>query len=669
MKDKWKALYLAGSIVVLIVLAVIVNPSQEEREQLNESEETQEYEDHINSNVQNGIEFSHLRGFYDAPFFLELEPVDETTIIYYTLDGSTPDPALNPDNTYKYEDLIWIDTRIGEDNILSDIRTVNYTTRNEWVPPLEEIFKGTVLRTAVYRGNQRTEDVTTQTYFVDEEVHNRYTFPIISITTDKENLFDDEKGIYIPGNHYDADDPDPMLTGNYFQRGADWERLAFIEYFKNNQSVLAQNIGIRIHGGSSRSEPQKSLRLYARSDYGNNRLSYPIYEDYPVEEYKRLILRGSGNEWGNTMFLDALAQNIVRDMSFETQESQPSIAFINGEYWGIHNIRERYDHWYFNMKYDVPTDDVVILTGNATLDTGVDGDQQHYLDMLGFIETNDIRDEENYEYVKTLMDVDNYIEYQLAQIYFANIDWPQGNIDFWRKRTDGYDPDAPYGHDGRWRWLMFDLDCSFGYWGTSYQTNSMEMASDPDYNHNGSWGGEWQWATFLFSSLLENEDFKNQFINTFADHLNTTFLSERIINEIDSFQALYEPEIQEHMKRWGKPESMDDWYESIDVFRTFARRRSRYVRSHIVERFDLSGEAYVEIKASDDFEGIIRVNSLEVSASDLPYSGYYFKDVPITIEVVPTNEEAFSGWTGDVESDDKIIEVNLEKDNNILMIQ
>jgi hypothetical protein len=628
LKKNLKIISLVGTIIALVVLALILQPTNSDN-----LSETEGNNTNVISKIQNGIAFSHIRGFYNSGFYLELKTIDANATIYYTLDGSVPDPIYNKDQTFEYVEPIWIDDKKGIDNRLSVINTNAYTSRNEWQPPLNEVFKATTLRSVVYKNDQKLNEVVTQTYFVDENIESMYTFPVISINTDEDNLFGEEMGLFVPGIHYNDYDPDPMMTGNYFQRGREWERQISFEFFESNgQPVLAQDLGLRIHGGSSRVEPQKSLRLYARNEYGKSSLNYRFFEDEPLNEFKRLILRASGNEWGNTMLLDALGQHIVKDMNFETQASQPSIVFINGEYWGIHNIRERYDDSYFEIKYGVPKDEIVILTKNGEIDTGVEGDEQHYLDMLDFIRNHDITLEENYEYINTLMDIENYIDYQIAEIYFANIDWPQGNIDYWRKKTDAYIPDAPYGHDGRWRWLLYDLDCSFGFWGTSYETNSMEMASDPNYNHNGSWGGEWEWSTFLFSSLLENTTFRDQFINTFADHLNTTFEIERVIDEINRFEKIYDPEIQEHMLRWGRTDSKSDWYESVDVFRDFARYRPTYVRQHIMDRFGLIGVAQVIIDVKDDFQGTIKINSLEMDSSQLPFEGIYFKGVPIIIE-------------------------------------
>lgn len=605
-------------------------------------------------------QFSRGGGFYDEEFYLRLFTYDKNDVIYYTLDGSSPDPIQNPHNTYIYGERIPIRSRKGDANILSNIPTTVYNPRNTWKPPMEEVFKATVVRAAAYRNGEAIGDIVTHTYWVDEDIGDRYTFPVISIVTDRENFFDEEKGIYVPGSLYDEGANPPYITGNYFQQGAEWERIASMEFYEPHGELgFSQRVGVRIHGGSSRLEPQKTLRLYTRREYGENAISYKLFPDSDIEEYKRLLLRNSGNEWGNTMFLDALAQGIIKDMNFETQAYRPAVVFINGEYWGIHNIRERYDDWYFEIKYGIAREDVVILEFQWSVDTGVEGDEAHFVDMLTFMEENDMNLPENYQQAHTMMDVDNFIDYQVAQIFFANIDWPQTNVYYWRKRTEAYDPTAPYGHDGRWRWMVFDLDASFGFWGTNYDTRSLEMASDPDYNHNGIWGGrDWSWSTLLFRLLLENQDFQHQFINTFADHLNTTFQKERVLKAIDEMQFIYEPEIGEHIKRWGYPSSIEEWYENVEGLRNFARKRPEYVRLHIMEKFNLEEMATVTIDAPEGWEGTVKVNNISIDASQLPWRGTYFHGVPITITAIPQEGTTFRGWGGDRSGDDSTLTVD-----------
>lgn len=236
------------------------------------------------------------------------------------------------------------------------------------------------------------------------------------------------------------------------------------------------------------------------------------------------------------------------------------------------------------------------------------------------------------------MDIDNYIAYQLSQIYFRNTDWPQNNIRYYRVKQD-YNPDANPPFDGRWRWLLFDTDHGFTFRGSdSYQHNTLEYASREDH-----------WSTYLFRNLLKNENFKFQFITEFADHLNTTFNSQRVINEIKIKKNTFEPEIEEHIYRWNRPNSIERWHQEIKNMENFASKRPDHVREHLIEKFNLEGIVNLNI-ISDSNAGHIQVNSILLDESTPGinnlenWSGIYFKNVPITVTAIPAEGYTFKGW-------------------------
>lgn len=570
------------------------------------------------------VGFTVAGGFHAEAVAVELFTFVQGGVIYYTLDGSLPDPVNNKKSTYMYQGPIIVEDRSKEPNLLSTIRT----TYHNWPgPPKGVVFKGTPIRAVVYLEEEPVGSAA-QTYFVGSK---EYSMPIISLVTDAHGLFDEKTGIYIPGNRHREGN---LWTGNYFARGIDWEREGHLEFYETDGSLaLSQNIGMRIHGGITRAWPQKTLRLYARSEYGESRFNYQIFPNQDQQSYKRLLLRGSGNDMRLTLFRDAFIQSLLTDTTnLDTQAYRPAIVFINGEYWGIHNIRERLDKHYIADKYDIDSEDVVILALNAYLNEGVSGDQRHYRDMLSFIRTNDISKPDVYAKVNTMMDIDNYIDYQIAQIYAANTDWPFNNIKFWRARTDEYLPDAPYGQDGRWRWLVYDMDYGFG------------LAESPDHN-TLKWATEpGKWSTELLRMLLKNPEFKNQFISRFADHINTTFAPERAVPIIDEMQAVLAPEWTEHAQRW--PYTISTWDRNVNVMKSFAKGRPQYMFKHITDMFKLPGTAQVQVSASEG--GSVQVNGIQV---DMSFAGTYFKTVPVEIEAIPEPGYEFVGWTGSIQSE------------------
>lgn len=562
-------------------------------------------------------------GWYDEPFELELSTDIPDGVIYYTTDGSTP-----TDSSLVYDEPIPITGRAGDENYFSEIDSMSPVQ----LPPAGEIYKGTVIRAKVHKPGYQSSDVVTHTYLVDPDMNERYSLPVISIATDERNLFDYVYGIYKMGREWDENQSDlPWWAhhGNYRMRGEKWERPIHIEFYEPDGSPgFAQDAGVRIHGGASRAYPQKSLRLYSRSDYGSSRFNYQIFPDKTLDDYNRLILRNSGNDYESTFFRDAMMQRLVDELDIDKQAYRPAIVFLNGEYWGIHNIRERLDKHYIETNFGIDRDSVDILTGNRNVE---EGDSTHYDSLMSFLETEDLSDPENYAYVNTQMDVRNFMEYNLSQIYFGNYDWPHNNIDYWRPRTP----------DGRWRWLLYDVDFGFGLYqgATGYTHPTLAWATDPDGNGYGSW------ATFLLRTLLENDDFRIDFINRMADLLNTTFHPDRVEGIIDEMKTVIDPEMDEHIHRWRRPGSRSAWTSNINRLLTFAELRPEYMRQQFVDYFDLPGTVPLTVAISGSFSGEISVNDITITGTD-QWTGMYFEDIPVTITAVSYPGYTFTGWEG-----------------------
>lgn len=584
--------------------------------------------------------FSHEAGFYSEPFELSIAHPREGVTIYYTLDGSEPTSS-----SAVYEGPIEIRDRTSEPNIISMIPTNRITTGSRrWMQPSGLVSKGTVVRVKAVHDALISVSTLTQTYFVFGTDSNRYTLPVISLNTDAANLFDEEIGIYVSGIYYDRN---VDWSGNYYQRGMDWERPASIEYFETTgERVLSQQAGIRIHGGWTRRLPMKSLRLYARSEYDmENRFNHSFFPELDDSSFNRLILRNSGQDFGRTMFKDIIAQELVSHLNLETQAYQPAILFINGEYWGIHNIRERYDRFYFERVYGVEQGRIDYLTGSGSV---IEGDDLHYREMISYIVENDLSDDEKFEELHMMMDIDNFMDYFSIQIYYGNTDWPHNNIDYWRSKNE-FDPDAPAGLDGRWRWVVFDLDRSLGN-PEDASFNMIEWVTE-EINFNGR-----EWPNLILRNLLENRTFRDQFINRMADHLNSTFSSGRVIRKIDQMALNYEPEMEEHIRRWGVPAGVNWWRGYVSEMRDFARDRPSMVRSHIRDHFGISSETVLNIDPGPESMGAVYVNSLQISTqtkgiseSEIPWRGRYFSGIDVKLHAVPNPGHEFQYWLIDDE--------------------
>ncbi|AFG35870.1 CotH kinase family protein [Fervidobacterium pennivorans subsp. shakshaketiis] len=493
---------------------------------------------------------SHESGFYESPFQVEIK----STVggqIYYTMDGT--DPVIGNTRTVEYERAIPIVERY--DNTLIYIPT----SPLYWKKPEGEFKKATVLK-IIEVVNGKVTDSAVRTYFVG--IH--HDLPVVSIITDPSNLFDEEKGIYVPGKLFDSANPE--WSGNYHQRGSDWERKAIMEYFENGKLVYRTDIGLRIHGEYTRNFPIKSLRLYARNREGE--FTYPFFGRIG---YKKLILRNSGNDWEATYIRDSAVQEIFKGLNFDTQDNYPVVHYINGEYWGIIYLMEYYDQRYLQVKHGVSEKNTVIINGDLSIQDGKEGGQESFVKLAEFVKDNDLSRPENYSYVASMIDIDSYIEYKIAEIIAGNMDWPGNNERMWRVLK----PEDKHFGDGKWRWMMYDMDLSF--WEPTHNTLKVAMYGDPNVWVTVTVGAT---STLLFRRLLENEDFKKKFLERFDYVLNVVFNEDRVVKIIDEHASRIKTEIALHSRRWGKPE-IDNWESEIEWMKEFARERKRYIREYL----------------------------------------------------------------------------------------
>ncbi len=604
-------------------------------------------------------EFSRESGFYSEGFELTLSCADPEAVIRYTLDGS--EPTID---SPVYQEPIVIRSRAGDPNIYSARTGISIDDK----PPLKEVFKGTVVRARVFASDSIMSETVTHTYFVEENMAERYNLPIISLVTNPENLFDYFTGIFMKGkvmSDWLSENPGAVVDGgtpgNYNQRGIEWEREATITFFEPDGTVgFIQNVGIRTFGGWSRSYRHKPLRVIARKRYDHSgTIEYPVFPELtkrgnpeePLTSFKQLLLRSSGNDWEYTLFRDAMMQSLVAGLGVDTQSYKPCILFINGEFWGIYNIRETFDEYFINTNYNVEFDDIVILEGVSYEDGmglyyGQEGDVESFQSIIDFVRTHDMSLPENYEYVADQIDVDNFIVYHAAQIYYANTDWPGNNVKVWRKRTEKIEPDAPPGHDGRWRWLLFDTDFGFGLYSihSTVSHRTLKFATTPD-------GEPWpnpDWSTVLLRSLLTNEEFKTKFIAKFVDLLNSRFHPDYVTKRIVEMRDVIAPVMQEHLDRWMiNNGSMDAWKAQTSALISFGLDRVRFVTRDLRDYFGL--ERYkISLDASDPSGGTIRLNDMDIDINGSIWNGVIMEDIPVTLEAAPGDGYRFAGWETNV---------------------
>jgi hypothetical protein len=542
--------------------------------------------------VTNEVQFSHPGGM-TGPIALALGPVEAPEEIRYTLDATEPN-EFSP----TYESPIAVDSN-------------------------------TVVRAAVFQPGYLPSKISSRTYIIGDG----HALPIVALVTDPYNLFDNDYGMYALGRSYEPEFP--HFGANFWE---DWERpLNFTLYELDGELGTSFDAGAKIFGGWSRGNGQKSMSIFARGRYGTSSIEYPIFPGNPYSSYQAIVLRNSGNDWLHANFRDAALTGLLRGSGLEYQAYQPVVAYLNGTYWGMYNIREKINEHFLASKGNVSPDDIDLLEFNGSV---IHGSNEDYIELLNYMNNNSLATSSNYNYVASKIDITNFIIYQIAQIYYNNQDWPGNNVKFWNHPG------------GKWRWIVFDTDFGFGIWDRDdYQENTLAFALDDSNDH---WPNP-AWSTLFLRKLIANHKFRNRFINKFADELNTRFSSTSVLTHLDTLADRIYPEIGSHYERWGSSQST--WSEHYDNMKRFAERRPPVLRTHIISQFGLSSAHRLTITNSATEFGTVQVNSIHVE--DRQWEGYYFNGVPIVVKALPAPGYKFTHWTGTMESNSSKLDINM----------
>jgi hypothetical protein len=496
-------------------------------------------------------------GFYKDEFELELLAADGQEI-YYTTNGD--DPTIESE---LYQNKVDIKNEYDEFEYLNlpTAAPDSVNCRMNFHVPESEIPRCRIISYCVIDEEGNSSKVYRKSFFF----HNKHSLPIASIITDNRNLFSQDSGIFVPGNTYEEEVP--CWTGNYFQKG--WEKPATITYFENRDKTLEEDIGLQIHGETTRTSPQKSLRVSARKKYGVNKFENVFFKDAPVEEFNSLVLRTTMACMSHTLMKDALTLSCIQNLDHEKTYVKPTVVYINGNYWGISELRNRLDEDYLSDKYEIKEDSINIVSVDNR-DKKRHGSYDEFREIYDFVLDNDLSIEENYEIVENYLDVDNFIDYYLAEMYFANYDWPGSNYLIWNGQ----------GEHKKYKNLFFDIDAG-------WDNPDFDMFEHTNEQESERWPNPRSKNIFQ-QSLFSNSSFRNKFIYRALVLLENDFSFETVKMKIDSFLITYGSEIDNNINRFGFPESREIWMANVEESLIyFARERECQFRKHMKEFFDL----------------------------------------------------------------------------------
>lgn len=581
-------------------------------------------------------------GYLPANISRGLDPATNTPVYF-----SAPTPGL-PNSGNSYSGVIQSTVEFSQSGGPVDAFTlslsgalageeIRYTTdatqptenSSLYTAPLP-IASHTVVRAGIFRPDYLASPLQSQTYLVNVS----HDVPILSLVAEPGDIFDQDTGIYVLGDSYDSDFP--YFGANFWE---DWERPVQASLHEVNEGpVYAFNAGVKIFGGYSRGNNQRSLSLFARSKYGTKSFDYPLFPHRPYSSYESFILRNSGNDWLNTNIRDAILTGLMQGADLEIQAYRSVATYLNGTYWGMYNMREKISEHYLASRHNLDPDEIDLLERRSGL---IHGNNTDYLALLDVIENQDLTNSGSMQYVADRVDLNNFFLYQLTQIYVDNQDWPGNNIKYWKAKG------------GKWRWILFDTDFGFGVWGNeNYRNNTLAFALEP----NGPGWPNPSWSTLMLRKITANTGARNQFINLFADELNSRFLPDRVRIHIDTMAAKVLTETVQHYNRWGG--SVSYRADQLTIMKEFASKRPAQIKQHIKSQWNLAAHHTLTIDNPNQDKGFVQVNSLTIDGRI--WSGDYFQDVPVPIVAHPKPGYVFAYWSGGIFSSDAAIEVNLQ---------
>lgn len=490
---------------------------------------------------------------------------------------------------------------------------------DEWAGK-RTLDKTTVIRAMTIGDGYLPSRVVTHSYIFEDHLP---TLPVVSVVTDKANLWSNDYGIYtsgtngLPGNGSD--------TPRNWNR--DWSRPANMEYMIDGNSMLSQPCDIAISGGWSRGSAMKSLKVTAKKKYDlMNSFEYPFFPAKPGLKYKSILLRNGGNDWNNSMMKDALLQMTIAEvMDIEYQSYQPTVHYVNGQYYGIINLRERNNtHYvYSNFGWDEEEIDMIekvpygdyIGTGCTYQIKAGDTEAIDYVVELA----SKLPDDAAYAELLGLVDIHGLVNYLMPELWTGNWDWPQNNIKFFRHREDG-----------KFRWVLYDLENGFGDLSFDHFTNS-------EFGFNGYKTADGH-TTKLMQGLLRQPEFQALLIDNMSICLGSVFSADRFDLLADSIYTLIADELPYNRERWGTTYNAAGYVED---FKRFNRQRPAYVRDDFRQQFALGDDVSFTVKSTHP--------AAELTYNTLPLplgymDGYTYSGREVTLSATPPAGYEFAGW-------------------------
>lgn len=504
---------------------------------------------------------------------------------------------------------------------------VRYTTNGDLPTAASTLYAGpipvnstTVIRAAAFptAPGVPVSYVETNTYFINAN----HTVAVLSIA----------------GNDLNA----------LLENGNQIEPLGSFEYFGPDGTLRDEAIGeFNEHGQDSWAYDQRGFDYIVRDETGyNDALHYPIFRTKQRDEFQRVIVKalaGDNVAYGpgqpahvRDPYVQALSQ--LGDLAVDERSYEPAVLYLNGEYWGVYDLREKVDdHDFTDHYYDQDENNIQFLKtwGGTWSEYGGAQAQADWDALRNYIASNNMGNAANFAYVDSLYNWHSLIDYFCLNSYTVCADWLNWNTAWWR----GLDPN---GDKKKWRYVLWDMDATFGHYGNFTGIPDQSPDADPcTVEQLPNPGG--QGHTEILSKLLaENQDVYNYYVNRYIDLGNTVFNCDNMLALLDSFVAVIDPEMQAQCNRWPNA-SYATWQANVQVMRDFIITRCVTIETGLVDCYDVTGPFDVMFDVDPPLSGSIQVNSQVLPS--YPFTGTYYGGITTSMAPIPATGWVFSHWT------------------------
>ncbi|MCX7728028.1 MAG: CotH kinase family protein [Bacteroidia bacterium] len=538
---------------------------------------------------------SFTPGFYSSPISVSIS-IPTSYTVHYTLDGSTPTTASS---------------------VYSSPILISSTT---------------VLRARAFSSNptELPSFVESNTYFINVS----HSVAVVSVF---------------------GDQVQSLLNGN-----SSLEPETGLEYFDVNHVFKTESYGTsNKHGNDSWSYPQRGIDFVSRDQYGYNyALRAKLFPNKSRKEFQRIILKAGASDnypfecpaagnpyaWGDPSLLDGAH---IRDAFIHTLSQKaklhldertwsPGVMYLNGQYWGVYEIREKVDDIDFTeYYYDADIEDslyVLKTWGGTWAEYGGAAATNDWNNLKNFILSNNMAIPSNFNYVDSLYDVKSLADYVILNSLSVNSDWLNWNTMWWR----GINTNSK---QKKWKYTLWDMDATFHHYINYTGIPNLGANADPcDPQSLPDPGG--QGHVPILNALLQNPNFKQYYIMRYFDLLNGGLSCQRMVTVLDSMINLIAPEMTQHCNKWGG--SYSAWYSNYQALRNFILQRCDSVLNGFSSCYNTTGPFKIKVNVFPPNAGIVQVNSLMVN--NFVWSANYPGNLNMIFKAIPNSGYCFDKW-------------------------